>query len=117
MTFVSKLALAAALTLGTSALGAVPAFAQKADKQNAGPELKVSKEFRVPAAAAEAALKVKDVATADAQVTAAEGLAKNDDEKYYSAWLRLQLELARNNEAGQMRALGVLAANPKTPAD
>jgi tetratricopeptide (TPR) repeat protein len=112
MSFVSKLALAAALTLGTSALSAAPAFAQ-----NAGPELKVSDEFRKPAGAADTALKAKDLATADAQITAAEAVAKNDDEKYYAAWLRLQLELERKNEAGQMRALGVLASNPKTPAD
>ena len=117
MTFVSKLALAAALTLGASALGTAPALAQKADKQNAGPELKVSDEFRKPAAAADVALKAKDITTADAQITAAEAVAKNDDEKYYSAFLRLQLEIERKNEAGQMKALGALASNPKTPAD
>jgi hypothetical protein len=112
MTFVSKLALAAVLTLG-----AAPAIAQKADKQNAAPELKVSDEFRKPAAAADAALKLKDLATADTQLTAAEAVAKTDDEKYYSTYLRLQLELERKNEAGQMKALGLLASNPKTPAD
>ncbi|NIJ18636.1 tetratricopeptide (TPR) repeat protein [Sphingomonas naasensis] len=118
MTFVSKLALAAALTLGTSALGTAPALAQKADKnQAAGPQLKVSDAFRTPAAAAEAALKLKDIATADAQLTAAEAVAANDDEKYYSAFLRLQIELERKNEAGQIKALGILASNPKTPAD
>jgi tetratricopeptide (TPR) repeat protein len=116
MTFVSKLAMAAALTLGTSALGTAPALAQKADK-NAAPELKVSEEFRKAAAAGDVALKAKDLATADTQITAAEAVSKNDDEKYYAAWLRLQLELERKNEAGQMKALGVLASNPKTPAD
>jgi tetratricopeptide (TPR) repeat protein len=118
MTFVSKLALAAVLTLGASTVGIAPALAQKAaDKQNAGPELKVSDEFRTPAAAADVALKAKDFATADTQIAAAEAVAKNDDEKYYSTFLRLQLELERKNEAGQMRALGMLASNPKTPAD
>jgi tetratricopeptide (TPR) repeat protein len=116
MTFVSKLALVAALTLG-SAMGSAPALAQNADKANAAPELKVSDEFRKPAAAADVALKAKDLATADAQITAAEAIAKNDDEKYYSAYMRLLLELERKNEAGQMRALGILASNPKTPAD
>jgi tetratricopeptide (TPR) repeat protein len=116
MTFVSKLALATVLTLGT-ALGGAPALAQKADKQAGGPELKVSDEFRKPAAAADVALKAKDLATADTQITAAEAVAKNDDEKYYSTYLRLLLELERKNEAGQMRALGLLASNPKTPAD
>jgi hypothetical protein len=114
MTFVSKLALAAALTLGGS-LSAAPAMAQKADKN--APQLKVSDEFRKPAAAADAAFQAKDYATADAQLTAAEAVAKNDDEKYYAAALRLQVELARNNEQGQMKALQVLIVNPKTPAD
>jgi tetratricopeptide (TPR) repeat protein len=114
MTFVSKLALAAALTLGTS-LSVAPAMAQKADKN--APQLKVSDEFRKPAAAADAAFKAKDYATADTQLAAAEAVAKNDDEKYYAASLRLQLELARNSEQGQMKALQVLIVNPKTPAD
>ncbi|UZK66988.1 tetratricopeptide repeat protein [Sphingomonas sp. M1-B02] len=115
MTFASKLALATVLTLGT-ALPAVPAAAQDA-KAQAAPELKVSKEFREAAAAADAALKAKDLTGADTQITAAETLSKNDDEKYYSAWLRLQLELERKNEAGQMKALGILATNPRTPVD
>ena len=116
MKFVSKLALAAALTLGASAVGTAPALAQKAEK-NAEPQLKVSDEFRKPAAAAEAALKLKDVATTETQLTAAEAVAKNDDEKYYAAFLRLQLELEKKNEAGQVKALGILATSPKTPAD
>lgn len=114
MTFVSKLALAAVLTLGTPVLVATPAAAQKNDK---APELKVSNEFRTPAAAADTALKAKDFATADAQITAAETVAKNDDERYYAAWLRLQLELERKNQAGQLKALQVLSTSPKTPAD
>ncbi|TGX55856.1 tetratricopeptide repeat protein [Sphingomonas gei] len=116
MTFVSKLALATALTLGAS-MSAAPAFAQKADKAAAVPELKVSDEFRKPAAAADAALKAKDLATAETQIAATEALAKNDDEKYYAAYMRLLLELERKNQAGQMKALGLLASNPKTPAD
>ncbi|AQR72916.1 tetratricopeptide repeat protein [Sphingomonas sp. LM7] len=116
MTFVSKLAMATVLTLGASALGSAPAFAQK-DKQAAAPELKVSEEFRKPAAAADVALKAKDLATADTQISAAEAVAKNDDEKYYSAYLRLLLELERKNETGQMKALSILASSPKTPPD
>lgn len=116
MKFVSKLALAAALTLGASAVGSAPALAQKADKK-AEPQLKVSDAFRKAAVAAETALKAKDIATADTQLTAAETVAANDDEKYYSGFLRLQLELEKKNEAGQMKALGALASNPKTPPD
>ena len=121
MTFVSKLAMAAVLTLGTTALGVSPAAAQKNDKkaqaQAGGGDLKVSAEFRKPAAAAEAAFKIKDYAAADTSLTAAEALAKNDDEKYFAGFLRLQLELARNNEDGQLKALNTLINNPKTPAE
>jgi hypothetical protein len=68
MKFVSKLALAAALTLGASAVGSAPALAQKADKA-AEPQLKVSDAFRKAAVAAETALKAKDLATADTQLS------------------------------------------------
>lgn len=117
MTFVSKLALAAVLTLGTSALGASPALAQKKAEKGAGSELKVSEEFRKAAGPAETAVKAKDWAAADPAITAAEAVAKSDDEKYFAAFMRLQLELGRNNEAGQRTALGILANNPKTPPE
>ncbi|RYE03565.1 MAG: hypothetical protein EOP61_04135 [Sphingomonadales bacterium] len=118
MTFVSKLAMAAVLTLGTTALGASPAAAQKNDKKSqSGPDLKVSPEYRKAAAAAETALVAKDWATTDTNLTAAEGLAKNEDEKYYAAVLRLKLELGRSNEDGQLKALNALIANPKTPPE
>lgn len=119
MTFVSKLALAAVLTLGTTALGAAPAAAQKADKKgdkNAAPQLNVSAEFRKPAAAAQAAVEAKDWATAEPNIVAAEAAAKNDDERYFAAWLRFRMDATRNNEEGQLKALTVLVSNPKTPA-
>ncbi|MBO9622985.1 MAG: tetratricopeptide repeat protein [Sphingomonas sp.] len=115
MTFVSKLALAAVLTLGAPVLVAAPAAAQ--NKGEKAPEIKVSPEFRTPAAAAEAAFKAQDLATADTQLTAAEAVAKNDDERYFAASLRLQIELARKNTPGQMKALQVLSTSPKVPAD
>ena len=119
MTFISKLALAAALSLGSTALSVTPAAAQKKDDkaQNGGPQLKVSDEFRKPAALAETSVKAKDWAGAEPNVIAAEAAAKNDDEKYYAAFLRLQLEVGRNNEAGQVTALGTLVNNPKTPPE
>lgn len=119
MTFVSKLAMAAVLTLGATTLAAAPAVAQKKDdkKQDAGPALKLSNEFRKAGAAGETAIKAKDWATADTQITAAEAVAKNDDEKYYAARLRLQIELGRNNEDGQLKAMDALINNPKTAPD
>jgi hypothetical protein len=115
MNFASKLALAAVLSLGTTALTVAPAAAQKKDDKKADPnQLKVSDEFRKPAAAAEAAVKAKDWATAEPSITAAEAAAKNDDEKYYAAWLRLQLELGRGNESAQIPALQILSVSPRT---
>lgn len=111
MTFVSRLALAAAFTLGATALSSVPAFAQKE------PQLKVSDAFQKTSALAEAAIKAKDIATAETQVAATEALVKNEDERFYAAWMRLQLELAKNNEPGQIAALEVLSQSPKTPPE
>lgn len=117
MTFVSKLALAAVLTLGTTALGAAPAAAQKKDDKKEKPQLQVSEAFRKAAAGAETAVKAKDWAAAEPQIAAAEAVAKNDDEKYFSSWMRLQMELARGNQAGQISALQVLVNNPRTPPE
>ncbi|RYY26479.1 MAG: hypothetical protein EOP62_10135 [Sphingomonadales bacterium] len=130
MTFVSKLAMAAVLTLGTTGLVATPAFAQKADKKakNENGDIKVSPEFRKAAAAAETAIaaaaaatdakiKADNQALADTSLIAAEGIAKNDDEKYYAAFLRLRLEFARKNDDAQLKALNVLINNPKTPPE
>ena len=118
MNFASKLALAAVLSLGTTALTVAPAAAQKKDDKKADPNaLKVSDEFRKPAAIAEAAVKAKDWATAEPSIVTAEAAAKNDDEKYYAAWLRLQLELSRGNENAQIPALQILSVNPRTAPD
>ncbi|MFS2109943.1 tetratricopeptide repeat protein [Sphingomonas sp. Sphisp140] len=118
MNFASKLALAAVLSLGTTALTVAPAAAQKKDDKKADPNaLKVSDEFRKPAAVAEAAVKAKDWATAEPSIVTAEAAAKNDDEKYYAAWLRLQLELSRGNENAQIPALQILSVNPRTAPD
>jgi predicted Zn-dependent protease len=115
MRFVSKLALAAVLTLGTTALGAAPATAQKADKKADKNALNISEEFRKPAALAQTAVDAKDWAAAEPNIAAAEAVAKNDDERYFAAWLRFRMDATRNNEAGQLKALTVLVANPKTP--
>ncbi len=115
MSLVSKLALAAALALGSTALGVSPAAAQKKDDK--GGNLQVSDEFRKAAGPAETAVKAKDWATAAPLITAAEAAAKNDDEKYFAAWMRLQQALGQNDQAGQLRALQVLVSNPKTPAN
>lgn len=115
MKMVSKLALAAALTIG---LAASPAMAQKKKKDDAqaAPQLNVSEAFRKPAAAAETALKAGDWAGAETNLAAAEALAKNDDEKYYSAFMRLTIELHKQSLPGIIQATDALLASPKTPA-
>jgi len=118
MNFASKLALAAVLSLGTTALTVAPAAAQKKKDEKADPNaLKVSDEFRKPAALAETAVKAKDWATAEPQIIAAEAAAKNEDEKYYSAWLRLQLEMGRGSESAQIAPLQILTVSPRTSPD
>ncbi len=116
MTFVSKLALAAVLTLGSTALTVTPAAAQKKkDEKKDENTLKVSEAFRVPAAEADALVKAKDWAGAEPKIAAAEAAAQNDDEKYYAARMRFLLEVNRNSAEGQLRALPILVASPRTP--
>lgn len=115
MKMVSKLALAAALTIG---LAASPAMAQKKKKDDAPatPQLNVSDAFRKPAAAAETALKAGDWAGAETNLAAAEAIAKNDDEKYYTAFMRMTVELHKQSLPGIIQAADALIASPKTPA-
>lgn len=115
MTFVSKLALAAVLTLGSTALSVTPAAAQKKKDEKKDDTLKVSEAFRVPAAEADALVKAKDWAGAEPKIAAAEAAAQNDDEKYYAARMRFLLEVNRNSAQGQLRALPILIASPRTP--
>jgi len=114
MKLVSHVAIAAALSLGAAAAPAV-AKEQKPAAQPAGPKLSVSAAFGKPAQAAEAAIAAKDFATADTQLNAAEAVAKNDDEHYYVAKLRLAIAATRQDNPGVARQLEVLMANPKTP--
>jgi hypothetical protein len=113
MKLVSKIALGAALALGAPLFAAAPAFA----KDEKAPQLKVSAEFRKAIAAADVALKAKDAAGAETQVAAAEAVSTNDDEKFWSAKLRYDLELLKANVPGQIKALDALIASPKTDPD
>lgn len=117
MKMVSTLALAAALTLG---MAATPAAAQKKKKDDAAqqaPKLNVSEAFRKPAAAAETALKAGDWAGAETNLAAAEAVATNDDEKYYSAFMRMTIEIHKQSLPGVIKAADALLASPKTPPD
>lgn len=113
MKSVSKAALAAAFLLGAPAfVVGSPAIAQK---KNDRAQLKLSNEFRAPAAEIQKLAEAKDWAGVKARLDALDAVAKTDDEKYFAASFRLQASAATNDTAGTSRALDVLIANPKTP--
>ena len=121
MKLISKVALAAALVAGMGSTAFVaPAYAKK-DKPaaQAGDSFNLSKEFRVPAVAAQTAIDAKDFATAETQLAAADGLAKNDDERYVAATLRFKLLAKQPQTAASSAAMAgpidALLANPRTP--
>ena len=117
MPSVSKLALATALALGTVALSIPEASAQRRQQQQEDQGLQVSEEFRAPAAEAQTAVEARNWDVAAEALTRAEAVAQNDDEKYYAAWLRLQVETGKNNNEGVIAALDTLIANPRTPQE
>lgn len=115
----STAVLAAALVTGTVA--AAPAVAAK--KEENANQLKPSPDVLKAAQAAQAALTANDVATAEPAVAQAEAAAKNEDDKYIAAALRLTLENKKiqaagaNADATRLAApLDVLINNPRTPA-
>lgn len=114
MKSVSKAALAAVIMIGMPATaGLAPAAAQ--NKNEKAPEVKLSAEFRNPAAEVQKSIEAKDWAGAKAKLDALDALAKTDDEKFYAANFRLQAAANTNDTAGTIAALDALLANPKTP--
>lgn len=107
MKLVSSLALGVALVMA----GASPASAQKDKPAAASYAYKLSKEFRAAAGPAQAALKANDTAGAGAAVTALEAVAKEPDEKFVAAQMRLQLGGLLKDAAMQSKAVdGMLAS-------
>jgi hypothetical protein len=114
MKSVSKAALAAAFLLSAPAfLTTAPAVAQK--KKEEGAALKISDEFRKPAAEVQKLVEAKDWAGVKARIDELEAAAKSDAEKYYAATFRLQAAAGSNDSAQLIRALDALIANPNTP--
>ena len=119
---------ALALVAALAGVALTPALAKdkKADAA-AGPQL--SPAFRTAAIAAQDAIKANNPAAAEPQVVTLEGLAKSDDEKYYAASLRLQLEAQKEkaqqaanpnaevDESALRAPLEVLIASPRTAPD
>ncbi|MDP1026422.1 hypothetical protein Q5H91_04295 [Sphingomonas sp. KR1UV-12] len=106
MKTLSKFALALALSTSIGGLTLVPpAFAKEKKQEATGP--KMSPEALKAAQAAQTALNAKDLATAEPAIVQLEGLAKNDDEKYFAAVFRYNLE--------QQKIQAARAANPNAP--
>lgn len=115
MTFASRAALAAGLSVGALALAAIPAGAvrvQEKGKAEQKGNIRVSAAFRTPAAAAQTAIAARDAATAEPHVAAAEAAAQSDQEKYFAAQIRYDLETLKNNDEGRARALDAMIASP-----
>ena len=109
MKTISKLALALALTTGVGSLAlSPPATAQKKKKDEAtGPKL--SPDALKAAQAAQTALNAKDLATAEPAIVQLEAAAKTDDDKYFAAVFRYNLE--------QQKIQAARAANPNAPVN
>lgn len=117
MKMISKVALTAALTIGTAATVATPALAQKNKKGDAAaaPQMQMSAEFRKLAIPVDAAAKAQNWAAVEQALPALDAAAKSDDEKYLVAAWRLPVVAQRNNPNELAPALDALLANPKTP--
>jgi len=108
MKTISKLAMALALTTGAAGVALTPpAFAQKKKDEKPGP--KMSPEALKAAQAAQTALAAKDVATAEPAIVQLETIGKSDDEKYFAAAMRYNLE--------QIKIQNARTANPNAPVD
>jgi hypothetical protein len=123
MKFVSKAALAAAVTVGLAgAAVSSPALAQKKSKKdeaataaNGQPQLKLSEPFRKQAAVMQTAAAAGDTVALQAAVDAATPLATTDDEKYFLAAVQLPVVAKANDRVKLAGLLDTLIANPKTP--
>lgn len=123
MNLVSKIALGAALVVGSGGvLPIAPAHAAKDRPVAATPT--VSPAVRSGVVAARAALSASDFVTAERNVAAVEAAATTDLERYFGQSLRLALEAGRlEGQAETRRAavllpvLDALIANPATPRD
>lgn len=125
MKSISTAAFAMTMLAGAAAIVAAPAAtAKKKEEAPAGPQL--SPAFGAAFTKAKAASAAKDDAAFEAAVIEAEGLAKSDDEKFYAAVVRYQLDAGRVQARAQgtngaydpsslAAPLDVLLASPKLP--
>jgi hypothetical protein len=112
MNSTSRFALLAALGLAVvAATSAAPAVAAKKKEEEAGKApLKVGNEIRKPLGEADAAIKKKDIAAAEAAIAAARGLAKTPDEQFAVAQYGLNAAQVSGDQAKLAAALDALIA-------
>lgn len=108
MKTVSRVLLSALLLTGVAggAIVAQPAAAQK-KKEEKGPKL--SPDALKAAQAAQTAIRAGDFATAEPALGQLDAAVKNDNDRYFAASLRLELEQAKIRQQRQ--------ANPNAPVD
>ena len=108
MKFVSKMAVALALTAGVSGFALEPALAQQKGKQAEAAGAftpKLSKGFRAGAQPVQKALEAKDFATARAALPALAAAATEPDDKFYLGQFKLQIGLGLQDKALQKEAI------------
>ena len=110
----SKAALAAVLLAGVpAATGFTPALAQKKDEK--AQDLKLSAEFRKPAAEIQKLAEAKDWAGVKAQIDALDAVAKTEDEKFFAANFRLQAAANTNDTPSTITALDQRSTGARQP--
>lgn len=107
----SALALGFMVPLSGAVMLATPATA--AEKKAEAPSLKPSPAFVKIYVEADKAMKAKDFAAAQTQVTAAEAAATTPDDKYLAGSLWLNLGLAQQNQALQRKGIEQMLASGK----
>lgn len=116
MKVVSKAALGLALALGTVSLAALPAQAQKKEKEAKGPQFKLSKEFRAAMAPVDAAAKANNPAGVLSAAAGVEAAATTPDEKYVLNQYRLDAAIKAKDTKAQSQALEAMLATGLVPA-
>ncbi|ATE64806.1 tetratricopeptide repeat protein [Rhizorhabdus dicambivorans] len=109
MNSTSRYALLTALGLAVAAVApGAPAFAAKKEEKPSKPALKIGNEIRKPLGEADAAIKKKDVAAAEAALATARGLAKTPDEQFVVAQYSLNAAQVSGDQAKLSAALDAL---------
>lgn len=121
--FVSRSAMA--LVIGTLALAAQPAFAQKKSKEKereaaaaaaAAPTIVPSKAYLPEAKKVQTAYQAKDAPALEAALAAADAVATTPQDKYLQSQFRLQLGLMKKDQVIQAAALDGMLDSGLAPA-